>query len=255
MDKIIMICGAGDSSNYLYNNIEQSFHISKVFIVGDGKKSEFLKKRIKRLGLLKVVGQILFIIYTKLFLRGSADQRIKEINEEFGMNREGIPGEKVKYIDDVNSVQMREEILQMKPDLVIINGTPIIESHILNAADCHFLNIHVGITPKYRGVHGGYWALFENDTDLVGVTTHFVDTGIDTGQVLDQSTVKISEKDNFLTYPHLQTGAALMKHNRIIRSILDGNIVYQTPLSGESRIWTHPTLWQYVYGRILKKVK
>src|SRR5699024_6179303 len=151
MDKIIMICGAGDSSNYLYNNIEQSFHISKVFIVGDGKKSEFLKKRIKRWGLLKVMGQILFIIYTKLFLR------------------ESIPGENAKYIDDVNSVQTREEILQLKPDLVIINGTPIIESHILNAADCHFLNIHVGITPKYRGLHGGYWALFENDTDLVGV--------------------------------------------------------------------------------------
>jgi len=255
MDKIIMICGEGDSSNYLYNNIEQSFDISKVFIVGDVKTSEFLKKRIKRLGLLKVTGQILFIIYTKIFLRGSADQRIKEINEEFGMNREEIPKGKVKYIDSVNSVQMRQEISKMKPDLVIINGTPIIKSHILNAADCHFLNIHVGITPKYRGVHGGYWALYNGDTDLFGVTTHFVDTGIDTGKVLGQATVNISEKDNFLTYPHLQTGAALMNHNDIIRSILDGDIVYKIPLSNESRIWTHPTLLQYVFGRVFKKVK
>src|SRR5699024_11682446 len=93
--------GAGDSSNYIYNNIEQSFHISKVFIVGEGKKSEFLKKRIKRFGLLKVMGQILFIIYTKSILRGSADQRIKEINEEYGMNRKNIPEEKVKNIDSV----------------------------------------------------------------------------------------------------------------------------------------------------------
>ncbi|WP_462420288.1 formyl transferase [Salinicoccus sp. Marseille-QA3877] len=255
MDKIIMICGAGDSSNYVYNNVEKSFYISKVFIAGDEKKSEFLKKRVKRLGFWKVAGQVLFIVYSKLFLRGSADRRIKAINEEFGMNREDIPAEKVKYIDSVNSVQMQEEISKMKPDLVIINGTSIIKSHILDAADCHFLNIHVGITPKYRGVHGGYWALYNGDTDLVGVTTHFVDTGIDTGQVLDQTTVSISEKDNFLTYPHLQTGAALRNHNAVIRSILDGNIVYETPLSDESRIWTHPTLLQYAYGRVFKKVK
>ena len=255
MDKIIMICGAGDSSNYVYNNIEQSFHISKVFIVGEGKKSEFLKKRIKRFGILKVMGQILFIIYTKSILRGSADQRIKEINEEYGMNRENIPEEKIEYIDSVNSLHMQQVIARLDPNLIIINGTPIIKRHILDAADCHFLNIHVGITPKYRGVHGGYWALFENDPGLMGATTHFVDAGIDTGLVLDQSTVQVSEKDNFLTYPHLQTGAALLNHNRIIRSILDDNIVYQTPLSNESRIWTHPTLWQYVYGRVLKKVK
>lgn len=255
MDKIIMICGAGDSSNYVYNNIEQSFQVSKVFIVGDGRKSEFLKKRVKRFGFLKVMGQILFIIYTKLFLRGSAEQRIEEINEAYGMNRENIPEEKIEYVGSVNSLHMQQAISRLDPDLVIINGTPIIKSHILDSVDCHFLNIHVGITPKYRGVHGGYWALFENDTDLVGATTHFVDEGVDTGLVLDQSTVQVSERDNFLTYPHLQTGAALLNHNRIIRSILDDNIKYQTPLSNESRLWTHPTLWQYVYGRVLKKVK
>ncbi len=255
MEKIIMICGAGDSSNYVYNNVQKSFHVSKVFIVGDGKKSDFLKKRIKRLGLFKVTGQILFIIYAKLFLRGSADLRITEIKSEYGMNGDNIPDEKIECIVSVNSVEMQRKIAQLDPDLVVINGTPIIKGHILDAADCHFLNIHVGITPKYRGVHGGYWALFENDEDLVGATIHFVDTGIDTGQVLSQSTVKISAKDNFLTYPHLQTGRALLDHNRIIRHILDGNIDYMTPISSESRIWTHPTLWQYVYGRIFKKVK
>src|SRR5699024_6763470 len=135
------------------------------------------------------------------------------------------------------------------------NGTPIIKRHILDAADCHFLNIHVGITPKDKGVHGGYWALLENNPDLMGATTHLLDAEIDTWLVLDQSTVQPIEKADFLAYPHLQTGAALLKHVRIIRSIFDDNIVYQAPLSDESRIWTHPTLWQYVYGRVLKKVK
>jgi folate-dependent phosphoribosylglycinamide formyltransferase PurN len=36
-------------------------------------------------------------------------------------------------------------------------------------------------------VHGGYWALAENNPQLVGTTVHFVDTGIDTGEVIEQS--------------------------------------------------------------------
>jgi methionyl-tRNA formyltransferase len=35
-----------------------------------------------------------------------------------------------------------------------------------------FVNIHVGITPKYRGVHGTYWALVNNDVENSGVTVH-----------------------------------------------------------------------------------
>ena len=41
--------------------------------------------------------------------------------------------------------------------------------------------MHAGITPQYRGVHGGYWAVVNNDPEHCGVTIHFVDKGIDTG--------------------------------------------------------------------------
>lgn len=253
MKNIIMICGEGVQSNYVYNNVTKKFDISKVFVVGEGSRMTFLKKRIKRLGLIKVVGQILFVIYTRLFLSKKADERIEEINREYGLDGTDIPLNKIESIDSVNSYHMHERIKECKPDLVIINGTPIIKSHILDAIDGHFLNIHVGITPKYRGVHGGYWALYNNET--AGVTTHFVDAGIDTGMVLDQKTVHVTDDDNFLTYTHLQAAAALADYNDIVRSILDDDIRFMEPLTDESRIWSHPTLWQYIHGRIFKKVK
>jgi folate-dependent phosphoribosylglycinamide formyltransferase PurN len=57
-----------------------------------------------------------------------------------------------------------------------------------------FVNIHVGITPKYRGVHGTYWALVNNDVENSGVTVHFVDEGIDTGNIINQAIVVPSKR-------------------------------------------------------------
>ncbi len=48
--------------------------------------------------------------------------------------------------------------------------------------------MHAGITLRYRGVHGGYWALAEQHPEWVGTTVHLVDPGIDTGGILAQST-------------------------------------------------------------------
>ena len=43
-EKIIMICGEGDNSNYIYNHVSKEFEISKVFFVGKGSRKTFLKK-------------------------------------------------------------------------------------------------------------------------------------------------------------------------------------------------------------------
>lgn len=255
MYNIMMICGAGDQSNYVYNNVSKEFEISKVFIVGDGSRKTFLKRRIRKLGIFKVIGQIMFVLYTKLYLRKRSEKRIEDIQREHDLDSTEIPQGKIEHIDSVNGVRMEQALKEIGPDLVIINGTPIIKSHILDAVDAPFLNIHVGITPKYRGVHGGYWALYNGDGDLAGVTTHFVDAGIDTGTVLDQNTIEVTGDDNFLTYTHLQAAAAFRNYNAIVREVLEGDAKFVPPLTDESAIWSHPALWEYVYGRVFRKVK
>lgn len=255
MKKIIMICSQSNSSKYLYNNIVKSHSISKVIIVQKEKRFVFLKKRIRKLGFGKVIGQMLFLIYTRLFLRKKAIKRICEINKDFNLGNHEIPLSKVKYIESVNSLEMEKLLEQQNPDLIIINGTPIIKENIINSTKAKFLNIHAGITPKYRGVHGGYWSLFNGEENLFGVTTHFVDKGIDTGSILEQRIIKVHKDDNFLTYPHLQLATSLINYNNIISSVLKDDYTIKKPLVSDSDLWTHPTITQYIFGRIFKNVK
>ena len=51
----------------------------------------------------------------------------------------------------------------------MINGTRIISKATLGCVPAVFINTHVGITPTYRGVHGGYWSLVEGERARCGV--------------------------------------------------------------------------------------
>ena len=102
-----------------------------------------------------------------------------------------------------------------------------------------FVNYHAGITPKYRGVHGGYWAKAEDDLRNFGVTAHLIDAGIDTGAVLYQARIAPTARDNFSTYPYLQMAAALPLLEQAARDAMAGTLKPQ-PVDLPSRAWSHP---------------
>lgn len=112
-------------------------------------------------------------------------------------------------MSSVNDLECISLLKDLNPDVIIVNGTRIISSKVLESTSVLFINTHVGITPKYRGVHGAYWALVKDDRENCGVTIHKVDKVIDTGDHIKQATIQISKHDNFATYPLHQYGVAI----------------------------------------------
>jgi len=136
-----------------------------------------------------------------------------------------------------------------------VNGTRIISDDVLKCVNAVFINVHVGITPLYRGVHGAYWALVEGDHQACGVTVHVVDSGIDTGGIIEQALVRPTACDNFATYPVLQTVAALPLIERAVNAALTGNLRVRRAPEGKSKLWTHPTAGEYIWNRLRFGVK
>src|SRR5260370_444860 len=128
-----------------------------------------------------------------------------------------------------------------------------VAEEVLRAIDAPFINYHAGITPKYRGVHGGYWAKAEGDPGNFGITVHLVDKGIDTGEVLYQARLAPRAKDNYSTFPYLQLIAALPLLERAARDAVNGTLRPEK-LDSPSQLWSHPTLWQYVKTGLRRRV-
>jgi len=235
----------------MYNGIRDLCDCVHVFVEQPPSPLKMIRRRIKKLGWLVVFGQLLFLLGCRL----ASSRRHRRINRiACELNLTLNPPENVNQVGSINDESLKDRIREFTPDLVIVNGTRIISESLLNAIEAPFVNTHVGITPNYRGVHGGYWALASGDIENFGVTVHLVDKGIDTGSVLYQARFKPGPNDSFGTYPIRQLAAAIPLMRRVIEDVKAG-ILSPQKVVGNSKLWSHPTIFGYLYRRLLKGVK
>lgn len=253
--KTILLLGGKDvSTNIVFNALNEHFDITCAIIEDKEPIKVFLKRRIKRLGLPRVIGQILFRCTVPALQNIFSKKRYQEIIKANHLNLSNIPAAKLKQVRSINSKQTIDLLQTINPDLVIVNGTRIISKKVLQSLNCAFINTHAGITPMYRGAHGTYWALVNRDVENSGVTVHFIDEGIDTGNIISQSQVTPTSKDNFSTYPLLQLSSGIKLLIPAIENYFNESIE-TLHAKGESKLYYHPTIWEYVYYRITRKVK
>jgi phosphoribosylglycinamide formyltransferase 1 len=215
-----------------------------------------LRRRAKRLGVLTVAGQLLFLAAVVPLLKINGRKRVGEIQEEFALDDSPIPPGRVHRIDSANSDVARNLIRRLEPAVIVVSGTRILAPETIGAVAVPVINMHAGITPAYRGVHGGYWALAEGRPELVGTTVHRVDRGIDTGAVIEQVFFGVTPRDSFWTYPYLHTAVGIPALLRAVQDALQGELPDgQAETSLPSVLRYHPTAWGYMRGRLARGVR
>ena len=154
----------------------------------------------------------------------------------------------IHFVENINAADALAMMKKANPQVVVVNGTRILKAETLQNLSATFINTHQGITPQYRGAHGAYWALHQNDPRNCGVTIHLVDQGIDTGNIVAQALIEPTPEDNFSTYPFLQTIAALPLLVTAVEGALAGTLESRS-INGPSAVWYHPGFMQYLKGR------
>ena len=104
--------------------------------------------------------------------------------------------------ENVNSDYFLNKISKFNCDLFVsMSFNQIFKKRILNLPEKGVINCHAGKLPFYRGRNVLNWVLI-NDEKEFGVTTHFVDEGIDTGDIILQKVQKITDQDNYASLLH-----------------------------------------------------
>jgi folate-dependent phosphoribosylglycinamide formyltransferase PurN len=247
---VVLLGGDGPSTRIVYHALRREFSPLHVILEAGVPRGQLLRRRVKKLGPLTVAGQLLFMGAILPRLRRKGARRIEEILRRHGMDDAPIDAP-VHRVPSVNSEEARALLREIGPTVVVVNGTRIIGRKTLEAVPARFINMHAGITPLYRGVHGGYWALAEGRPELVGTTVHFVDEGIDTGTIIRQATFTVGPEDSFVTYPYLHTAAGLPILADAVRAALQGTLrAREGAAELPSRLRSHPTLWGYLHRRV-----
>jgi hypothetical protein len=246
---IVLLAGEGTPTCMVYHALRRRFGSTvrlEVILEQPMSRLKLLRRRTKRLGLLPVLGHVLFMMLAVPILRFQGRNRVEAIKALYGLDDSLIP-EPVLRVPSANSPVVVERLRALSPSVVVVNGTRILRPEILRATGAPFINMHAGVTPAYRGVHGGYWALADGRPELVGTTIHLVDDGIDTGDIVEQVTFAPTEADNFATYPYLHIAMGLPALLDAVQAILSHQRpALCVPKTKSSRLWYHPTLWSYL---------
>ena len=247
--KIIFLASDCESSRWVYNALQQTIGIKAVILEQPVSKKELAKNRIKKIGIIPVAGQVLFSVFIVPFLRMKSKKRKASLVNQYGLNSTDFKSSKISRVRSVNEEECLNAINLLQPDIIVVNGTRIISKKILQSTNAVFVNMHVGITPYYRGSHGGYWALYNNDIENFGTSIHLIDTGVDTGAIFKQVFIKPEKQDNFTTYPILQVAVGIGALQEVLADIIAGN--YKTTNNTEKgKMYYQPTWWQYLTGAV-----
>jgi hypothetical protein len=247
--RVVLLAGPGESTDIVANFLAALVPDLVVVVEEPPSRWRMTRRRARRVGWHVAVGQVLFVALVLPVLRRQGAGRRAAIRRAAGVD--ASPRTVDYRVPSVNDPQVVALLTSLRPALVIVNGTRIIATGVLDAAGCPFINIHAGITPRYRGVHGGYWALAEGHPEWVGTTVHLVDPGIDTGGILAQTVFEVTGEDSFATYPHLHLVHGLPLLGAQVDRALAGSTLapLAESLAPGSGLYYHPTLWGYLRCR------
>ena len=253
---VVLLAGPGDTTDIVANYLAARLPDLVVIVEASPSRRTMAIRRAARIGWPTVIGQVLFVTTALPLLRWRGRRRIAEIVAGAGLDATArVP---VHHVTSVNGDETVARLREAAPAVVVVNGTRIISKNVLGSVDSQFVNTHAGTTPRYRGVHGGYWALAEGHPELVGTTVHLVDEGIDTGSVLARAPFAVTRADSIATYPYLHLAAGLPHLADQVARAQGGErlapLVEEPPAEG-SRLYLHPTLWEYVRRRIVDGVR
>ncbi len=91
------------------------------------------------------------------------------------------------------------ELEQLNPDVIIVVAYgKILPEYVLNFPKYGCINVHGSLLPKYRGAAPIQWSIINGETET-GITTMYMEKGLDTGDMIFKSFTPISPEDTYET--------------------------------------------------------
>jgi len=122
---------------------------------------------------------------------------------------------------DLNKIPLERLEKALNSDVYIVFGSSYIKGDLIEFLVQHrAINIHMGVSPYYRGNSCNFWAAYDGHPELVGATIHLLSKGLDSGDMLYHAMPKPEAIDPFL----LGMKSVKVAHDSLVKRIANGEI-------------------------------
>jgi methionyl-tRNA formyltransferase len=163
-------------------------------------------------------------------------------------------GGKFVAVNEINSGECCNVLRELKVDLMVLAGTPIVRTNVLSVPLLGTLNAHQGALPQYRGMNVIEWAVFEGSAPRI--TVHFVDPGVDTGDIVADERVPVHLGDTLATVRERASAQQVFLLARTVTSVMRGSFPRrpQQPEEGCQYFSMHPALREIAERRLQQQI-
>jgi len=124
---------------------------------------------------------------------------------------------------DLNLLSQAQISMALESDIYVVFGASFIKGWLIDFLVMNqALNIHMGISPYYRGSSCNFWALYDNNPSYVGATIHMLSKGLDSGDILFHCLPKYVKGDTPFDFTMRSVSAA---HHGLCHAIHDRTIL------------------------------
>jgi methionyl-tRNA formyltransferase len=110
----------------------------------------------------------------------------------------------------------------LSSDMFVVFGASYIKSWLIDfLVDKKAINIHMGLSPYYRGSSCNFWALYDGNPSYVGATVHMLSKGLDSGDMLFHCVPKFQDSDSLFDFT---MRSVLVAQEGLVQTVKDDQI-------------------------------
>lgn len=198
--KLVVMCCDGLYQRYLIKRLADEFNlIGLVLYVAPHKKSNLFKRIVRYRDPITFVKylQARLLMNYYIYKAKPVIKRLFYINDAKPILPKDVP---MIRVSNVNNKETVEFVYSLIPNIICVNGTNLLREPMLSLIPFipyGIINLHTGLSPYSRGGNCNLFMLLERHPEMVGVTIHHIDRGIDSGDIIISARPKLDPSDNY----------------------------------------------------------
>lgn len=127
--------------------------------------------------------------------------------------------------EDINEEQWIQWAISRKPDVIFLFGTSILKDQWLSTFPDKIVNLHLGLSPFYRGSATLFWPFLNHEIECVGTTIHLAEKRVDAGRILKRIKPDLVKGETYYQITNKLIKKSIDRMPGIVEKYLSGGIL------------------------------